>query len=106
MRTPSNGSRDAFHPWFELRDGVEYCIAGSYVFRDADTLPDYKGEDFSSLPAGEYNHVFRIAGELKELPVVPAGRRLMIRNEKMALVYDSQLGGDFKPLKNGFISFV
>jgi hypothetical protein len=24
----------------------------------------------------------------------------------MALVYDSQLGGDFKPLKNGFISFV
>ena len=106
MRTPSNGSRDAFHPWFELRDGVEYCIAGSYMFRDEASLPDYKGEDFSALPAGALNHVFRLTGELKELPAVPAGRRLMIRNEKMALTYDSQLGGDYKPVKGGYISFI
>ena len=105
MRTPSNGSRDAFHPWFELRDGVEYCIAGSYVFRDAESLPEYKGEGFADLPVGELNHVFRLTEELQALPEVPAGRRLMIRNEKMALVYDSQLGGDYKPVK-GYISFV
>ena len=106
MRTPSNGSRDAFHPWFERRDGVEYCVVGSYLFRDAASLPEYRGEDFSSLPVGEYNHVFRITGELKELPEVPAGRRLMVRNDRLSLVYDSQLGGDFKPIKDGFISFV
>jgi len=106
MRTPSNGSRDAFHPWFEVRDGVEYCVVGSYLFRDAASLPDYQGEDFSSLPVSEYNHVFRVTSELKALPVVPAGRRLIIHNQNMSVIYDSQLGGDFKPLKNGFISFV
>jgi hypothetical protein len=37
---------------------------------------------------------------------VPAGRRLMIRNEKMALTYDSQLGGAYKPVKGGYISFI
>ena len=37
---------------------------------------------------------------------MPAGRRLMIRNEKMALTYDSQLGGDYKPVKGGYISFI
>lgn len=106
MRTPSNASRDAFHPWFERRDGVEYCVAGSYLFRDAESLPEYKGEDFEALPVSDFNHVFRIASELKALPKVPEGRRLMIRNNKLSLVYDSQLGGDFKPVKDGFISFV
>ncbi len=106
MRTPSNGSRDAFHPWFERRDGVEYCIAGSYLFREASSLPEYKGEDFSALPERDLNHVFRLTEELKTLPQVPAGRRLMVRNKDLSLVYDSQLGGDFKPVKDGFISFV
>lgn len=106
MRTPSNGSRDAFHPWFERRDGVEYCIAGSYLFREASSLPEYKGEDFSALPKSDLNHVFRLTEELKTLPQVPEGRRLMVRNKDLSLVYDSQLGGDFKPVKDGFISFV
>ena len=106
MRTPSNGSRDAFHPWFERRDGVEYCVVGSYLFRDADSLPEYKGEDFSTLPEQDFNHVFRITEALEHLPSVPAGRRLMVRNCDLLLVYDSMLGGDFKPVKDGFISFV
>ena len=76
------------------------------MFRDEASLPEYKGEDFDVLPQGEENHVFRFAGELKELPTVPAGRRLMIRNTKMALVYDSQLAGEYKPVKDGYISFV
>ena len=106
MRTPSNGSRDAFHPCFAVKDGVEYCVVGSYLFRDAASLPEYRGEDFSSLPVSDFNQVFRLTSELKELPQVPEGRRLMVRNHNLSLVYDSQLGGDFKPTKDGFISFV
>lgn len=106
MRTPSNGSRDAFHPWFERRDGVEYCVVGSYLFRDVDSLPEYKGETFDCLPESDFNHVFRITEALNTLPQVPAGRRLMVRNQDLLLVYDSMLGGDFKPVKDGFISFV
>ena len=106
MRTPSNGSRDAFHPWFEHRDGVEYCVVGSYLFRDVDSLPEYKGETFDCLPESDFNHVFRITEALNTLPQVPAGRRLMVRNQDLLLVYDSMLGGDFKPVKDGFISFV
>ena len=106
MRTPSNGSRDAFHPWFEVREGVEYCVVGSYRFRDAASLPEYRGEDFETLPERDFNHIFRITEELKELPNLPVGRRLMVRNDKLSLVYDSQLSGDFKPVKDGFISFV
>ena len=106
MRTPSNGSRDAFHPWFEQVDGVEYCIVGSYRFRDVTSLPAYQGEDFDALPESQYNQVFRITSRLDALPAVPAGRRLMVRNTNLSLVYDSMLGGEFKPVSDGFISFV
>ena len=106
MRTPSNGSRDAFHPWFERRDGVEYCVVGSYLFRDVESLPEYKGETFETLPESVLNHVFRIAGELKTLPQVPAGRRLMVYNGDLSLVYDSMLAGEYLPVKEGYISFV
>ena len=75
------------------------------MFRDAESLPEYKGEGFADMPEDGENRVFRLTEELKALPEVPVGRRLMIRNEKMALVYDSQLGGDYKPVK-GYISFV
>ena len=63
-------------------------------------------ETFAALPDSDFNHVFRITTELKALPEVPDGRRLMVRNDNLSLVYDSQLGGDFKPIKDGFISFV
>ena len=106
MRTPSNGSRDAFHPWFERRDGVEYCVVGSYLFRDVESLPEYKGETFETLPESALNHVFRLTSELKTLPQVPAGRRLMVYNGELSLVYDSMLAGEYLPVKEGYISFV
>ena len=50
--------------------------------------------------------MYRLTEELKELPDVPAGRRLMVRNKDMSVIYDSQVKGDYKPVSEGYISFI
>lgn len=107
LQTPSNGSRDLLDPYFVSRDGIEHCYIGSYLFRDLESIPDYKGEDFGSEAYNPgYNSVYRLTEELKELPDVPAGRRLMVRNKDMSVIYDSQVKGDYKPVSEGYISFI
>lgn len=107
LQTPSNGSRDLVDPYFVTIDGIEHCYIGSYLFRDVDSIPDYAGEDFDSKPYNPgYNSVFRITAELKELPQVPAGRRLIVLDKNMSMVYDSQVKGDYKPVSEGFISLI
>lgn len=107
LQTPSNGSRDLVDPYFVTIGGIEHCYIGSYLFRDVDSIPDYQGEDFNSQPYNPgYNSVFRITAELKELPQVPAGRRLIVLDKDMSMVYDSQVKGDYKPVSDGFISLI
>ena len=52
------------------------------------------------------NNLYRLTDKLESLPEVPAGRRLMILNEKMEAVYDSQNPKDYKPVEKGYISFI
>ena len=101
------GSRDLLDPYFAVRDGIEYCYVGSYLFRDLDTIPTYQGEDFSS-PAYNpgYNSVYRLTSEVKQLPEVPTGRRLIILNKELSVVYDSQVKGEYKPINEGYINFI
>lgn len=107
LQTPSNGSRDLVDPLFEVIDGVEHCWCASYLFRDVESLPQYKGETFESEPYNPgYNSVFHITGELKELPQVPQGRRLIVMSEEMSVVYDSQVKSEYKPVKDGYISLI
>lgn len=107
LQTPSNGSRDLLDPYFAVRDGIEYCYVGSYLFRDLDTIPTYQGEDFSS-PAYNpgYNSVYRLTSEVKQLPEVPTGRRLIILNKELSVVYDSQVKGEYKSINEGYINFI
>ena len=72
-----------------------------------DTIPEYKGETFQSEPYNPgYNSVFKITAEIKELPEVPAGRRLIVLNKDFSMVYDSQVKGEYKPVSEGIISFI
>ena len=106
LQTPSNGSRDLLCPDFFEKDGVEYCYVASYLYQEESSLKDYQGEKFEDLPSGEQNHVYRIHEKLETLPEVLPGRRLMVLNDKMEVVYDSQNPKDYKAIEAGYISFI
>lgn len=107
LQTPCHGSRDLVDPCFEMVDGVEHCHVASYYYMDEAAVPKYSGETFASeLYAGEYNSVYRLEEELKEIPEVPEGRRLIVMNKEMSAVYDSQTSKEFKEVKEGYITFI
>lgn len=107
LQTPSNGSRDLIDVSVEFKDGVEYCHANSYIFRDAATLPVYKGETFDSAPyAPGFNSAFKIEGQLKELPAIPQGHRIVVMDKDMYATYDSQIKGEYKPQSDGYILLI
>lgn len=107
LLTPSNGSRDLIDPYFFVKDGIEHCHAASYLYRDASTVPAYQGETFASEPYNApYNSVYKLTEPLKQLPEVPEHRRLILLDDKMSVVYDSQVEGEFKEVKEGYICFI
>ncbi|MCE5195849.1 MAG: beta-lactamase family protein [Negativicutes bacterium] len=103
INTPANGSRDLLFPCFEVKNGIEYCHVASYLYRDVATLADYCGQGFHQ---GRINQVYRLKEELSSLPEVPNGRRLFVLNKDMSVVYDSLSKDSFKPVKEGYISFI
>ena len=106
LQTPSNGSRDLVDPYFFTRDGVEYCWMLSYLYKEESAVAGYEGQSFGELAQGEYNDLFRLTSKLEKLPEVPAGRRLIVLNKGMEVVYDSQNPKEFKALEEGFIAFI
>lgn len=90
MQTPSNGSRDLIDPYFTNVNGVEYCYVQSYLYRDEAALENYAGQTFEELPKSGYNSVYRLTERLEKLPALPEGRRLIVLNKDMEVVYDSQ----------------
>ena len=104
LRTPGNPSRDLCSPMFEMRDGVEYCIVNSYVYRDVKTLPVYEGQGFGKK--GAENRVYRIPCPLAELPDIPKGRRIMIYDKDLSCVWDSLKQIPYKSVKSGYIALI
>lgn len=107
LRTPANGSRDLLTPCFEVRDGVEYCVAASYTFRDTASLPVYSGQGFEAPynPAG-LNSPYIIKGELAALPFIPKDHRIIVMDDTMTTVYDSLLGDAYKPVRKGYLLMI
>jgi CubicO group peptidase (beta-lactamase class C family) len=103
LNTPANPSRDMISPHFFSKEGVEYCKVSSYLYRNVEGLPVYQGQTFHQ---GKINRVYRIQEELKTLPEIPNGRRLLIMNKDMTVLYDSLLPEPYLPAKEGFISFI
>lgn len=107
MDSPGNVSRDASTAMFFQKRGVEYVKTNSYLYREVSSLPVYAGEGFEKAAAvGEENRAYRLDKELKALPVVPEGRRIMVLDEDLTCVYDSLKGRDFAPVKAGVIVFL
>lgn len=104
LKTPTNGSRDLLDPRFYAVGGVEYCDVASYRYRDVSSLPVYQGDPFPSKP--RENQLYRIGEEIKELPTVPLGNRLMILDTDLKVVYDSLFPGDYSPVDEGYISLI
>lgn len=99
LHTPANPSRDLTTLHFE----GDLCHAASYTYRDVSTLPVYKGQGFHQ---GKLNMVYKIEEPLEALPYIPTGRRIMILDTNLSVVYDTMYGGEFKVAKEGYISLV
>lgn len=107
LQTPSNGSRDLLDLWFYTEGGVEYCDTASYTYREESSLPVYEGQTFENgCYNGERNSIYRIQSELTQLPQVPEGCRLLVLDREMSVCYDSQTPKDYRPVKEGFLSFL
>ena len=102
--TPHSGSRDLVHPCFFERDGVSYCRVAAYLYRAADTVPDYRGEGFGA--PGEENAVYRLREPLEKLPEVPEGRRLMVLDAELAPVWDSQVKKKYEEVREGYLILI
>lgn len=104
LRTPTNGSRDLIDPIFSVENGIEYCEVASYRYQEVSTLPAYAGQGFND--GYRNNGVYTIKEELKELPAIPEGRRIMVMDKDMITVYDSLFSEEYKPVKEGYISLI
>lgn len=104
LQTPANGSRDLITLNYEVVDGVEYCHTASYTYQEVESLEVYRGELFHQR--GDRNRVYKINSRLEHLPEVPNGRRLLILDENLGIVYDSLYESDYKPVETGYISFI
>lgn len=104
ITTPANGSRDLVTLQFETRDHMEYCHTASYTYQDVDTLSDYQEEGFHQDK--RYNKVYRITQKLLTLPEIPNGRRILILNKELKVVYDSIYPDHYQPVEEGYIAFI
>ncbi len=91
-------------PIFSVENGIEYCEVASYRYQEVSTLPAYAGQGFND--GYRNNGVYTIKEELKELPAIPEGRRIMVMDKDMITVYDSLFSEEYKPVKEGYISLI
>ena len=52
------------------------------------------------------NQIYVIKGKLEKLPEVPEGRRIVIFNDGLSVIYDSMISKNYTPVESGFISLV
>lgn len=106
LTTPGNGSRDAMHPEFCEENGQEICYVASYRYLPVEGLPVFNGE-FDWPQVDGKNKVYRIDNELKELPKMPTSHRVMVLNDKLAVVYDSLFEEQkFESLEKGYLILI
>jgi Beta-lactamase class C and other penicillin binding proteins len=104
LRIPDNGGRDAVTPIFMTVKGVEYCDIASYRYCDISLLAAWNGQRFAR--EGGENRAFVLDHPLQQLPKVPKGRRVIVYDDQLIPVYDSLAGGEFKPVKSGYILLI
>ncbi|MBR0092867.1 MAG: serine hydrolase [Lachnospiraceae bacterium] len=104
LRTPANPSRDLVDPVFFRKGKTEYLDAASYRYREASTLPVWKGQPFPKKRRA--NGVYRITKKLARLPRIPKGCRIMVLDENMICVYDSLFPEKYQPVEKGYLLLI
>ncbi|QSX06568.1 serine hydrolase [Sedimentibacter sp. zth1] len=104
INTPCNGSRDFVTLCFKSIEGIEYCDASSYTYIDVESLPKYEGQGFHQNK--KTNKVYKIQNELTTLPQIPNGRRILVLKNDLSVDYDSLYENEYRPVNDGFISFI
>lgn len=104
LNLPYHAGRDLLNLWFEEDNGIEYCECSAYRYRDVDSLESWNNQSFH--PQGQLNQIYRLDHELKELPDIPEGRRILLFNENLSVIFDSFLGDTFSPVAKGYLSLI
>lgn len=103
INAPGNGSRDLIYPWFEEKEGKEMVEVNSYVYMNTEDIEVYKDPIF---PENEVNNVYKLTEELKEVPEIPKGHRILLLDENYTLVWDSINKEEYTSLKKGWIILI
>ena len=107
LQLPYMASRDQISMWFYEENGVSYMEASGYTYQEVSTLEAYEGQAFAEVTEVDgINQTYAIRGKLETLPEIPEGRRLVIFNDTLSIVYDSLFSKEYKPVETGYISLI
>lgn len=103
VHIPYQAGRDLVSLCFLEKDGTEYCECSRYVYQDVGTLSPFCRQEWED---GQWNQVYVIQDVLKEPLQIPKGRRVLLFDKELHVVYDSGRGDTWKALEEGFISLI
>ena len=107
LQLPYMSSRDQIPMWFYEQDGISYMESSGYTYQEVSSLETYAGQAFAELTEEDgFNQVYVLGEKLETLPEVPEGRRLVIFNDKLSIVYDSLFSKEYQPVETGYISLI
>lgn len=107
LQLPNHAGRDQQTIWFYEKDGVSYIECSGYTYVDTESLEAYTGQDFAEREVVDgLNQVYAIKEKLENLPEVPEGRRIVVFNDGLSVIYDSMISKNYTPVESGFISLV
>lgn len=104
LNLPYHAGRDLLNLYFEKENGIEYCECSAYRYRDIDSLESWNNQTFA--PQEQMNQIYCLDNGLNKLPDIPEGRRILLFDEQLSVIFDSFLGDTFSPVTNGYISLI
>ncbi|MBQ6798184.1 MAG: beta-lactamase family protein [Oscillospiraceae bacterium] len=107
LQLPYMASRDQISMWFYEENGVSYMEASGYTYQEVSTLEAYEGQAFAEVTEVDgINQTYVLGEKLETLPEIPEGRRLVIFNDTLSIVYDSLFSKEYKPVETGYIALI
>lgn len=99
LKIPAHGGRDLATPFARRKDGIDYLFVNTYWMREVSSLPLYQGE----LCPNSGSNALYYAENLETLPDRYGYERLIVTDEELHCVYDSETAGEFCGVKKGYI---
>lgn len=103
LHLPYHSGRDLLNLYFKEINGKEVCECSGYLYVAAADLEAYSGQSFENQ---QQNQVYVIEKKLESLPFIPEGHRILVFNDKFAVVYDSLLNETYTPQEKGYLSLI